>query len=286
MRLSIIGAGRVGQTFGRLAHEAGFSIGEVVCRTPASARRAAKFIGAGTAQTTANLELSPTDLILIATPDDQIATAVQAIQASGIRPAVVLHTSGALSSESLIPLKTKNISTGSLHPLQSFTSPRRSLKLIKQTYFCIEGDARARRVARRLVRAIGGRPFEIKTEMKSLYHAAAVLASGGVTTLSSVALDLLAHCGLKEKDAARVLLPLIEGTLTNIRAVGVSEALTGPIRRGDEGTVARNLQALRRIDRPALEIYRLLGERSLHLAEQAGTQKELLAQISKLLKGK
>ncbi len=286
MKLSIIGAGRVGQTLGRLAQEAGLAIGDVVCRNKASANRAVQFIGAGTPQAIAHLSLSPADLILIATPDDKIADAVEQIQASAITKTIALHTSGALSSEILTPLKDRNIVVGSCHPLQSFTSPRRRQALLDKTYFCIEGEARARRAARRLVKTIGGRPFEIKTEMKGLYHAAAVLTSGGVTTLLSVALDLLARCGLPEAEARKVLLPLVEGTLANIQALGAAQALTGPVRRGDRGTVEKNMRALGSVDKSALAIYRLLAERSLRLAEQAGTEKRLLAQINKLLNAK
>jgi predicted short-subunit dehydrogenase-like oxidoreductase (DUF2520 family) len=286
MKLSIIGAGRVGQTLGRLAREAGFEIRDVVCRSKGSANRAVQFIGAGTPQSIFKLSLSPTDLVLIATPDDKIEDAVRQIQSSAITNTIVLHTSGALSSEVLNRLKEKNIHVGSCHPLQSFTSPDHSLALIRKTYFCIEGDAKARRVARRFVKLIGAHAFEIKTEMKNLYHAAAVLSSGGVTTLLSMALELLVHCGLKEPEARKVLLPLVEGTLANIQTVGAAQALTGPIRRGDAGTVERNMRALNLVDKPALEIYRLLGQRSLRLVEQTRTDRQLLAQINTLLKAK
>lgn len=286
MRLSILGAGRVGQTLGRLARAAGFDIGDVVCRSKPSATRAVKFIGAGRPQYLANLSLSPTDLILIATPDDKIEDAVAQIQSSALKNAIALHTSGVLSSEILNPLKEKNIHTGSCHPLQSFTNPERNLARISETYFCIEGDRRALQMARRFVKSIGGRSFAIKTEMKSLYHAAAVLSSGGVTTLISVALDLLAHCGLNETQAREVLLPLVKGTLANVQALGVTQALTGPVRRGDAGTVERNMRALSSRDQSALEIYRLLAKRSLQLAEGAGTDKKLLAQINRVLQAK
>jgi predicted short-subunit dehydrogenase-like oxidoreductase (DUF2520 family) len=286
MKLSIIGAGRVGQTLGLLARLAGFEIGDIVCRSKLSAKRAVQFIGAGRPQPVSDIALSPTDLILIATPDDKIEDAVRQIQSNVITNTVVLHTSGALSSEILNPLKGKKVHVGSCHPLQSFTSSERNLALIRKTYFCIEGDAQALRLARRLVKSIGAHSFAIKTEMKGLYHAAAVLSSGGVTTLLSMALELLGHCGLKEAEARKVLLPLVEGTLANIQAVGAKQALTGPVRRGDVGTVRKNLRALQSIDKPALEIYRLLALRSLSLAEGAGTDKKLLAQINRLLKAK
>ncbi|MEW6126021.1 MAG: Rossmann-like and DUF2520 domain-containing protein [Acidobacteriota bacterium] len=283
MKLSIIGAGRVGQTLGRRARETGFEIIDVVCRTKASANRAVKFIGAGRAQAAAKARLSPTDLILIATPDDKIADAVAMIQTSPINKAIALHTSGASSSAILEPLKEKNILVGSCHPLQSFASPAQGLPLISQTYFCIEGEAAAVGAARRLVRAIGARYFEIKPEMKSLYHAAAVMSSGGVTALLAVAIDMLIRCGLPEKEARKILLPLVEGTLKNLQTVDAAQALTGPIRRGDMGTVERNLQALKAVDESAMEIYRLLAKRSLQLARQAGSDKKLLRRVQQVL---
>lgn len=283
MKISIIGAGRVGQTLGRLAHTVGYEIIDVVCRTSRSANRAVIFIGAGKAQSLARVVLSQTDIVFITTPDDQIAKAVELINQSSLKRAVALHTSGALSSEVLQPLKIHGFAVGSCHPLQSFASPNSGLSLIPQTYFCIEGDGRAVRQARRFVKAIGANHFEIAKEKKHLYHAAAVLASGGVTTLLSAALELLSHCGLSEREARRVLLPLAEGTIQNLAAVGAAKALTGPVRRGDAGTVRKNMQALADVDLALVEIYRLLTERSLTLAEEAGANEVLLDEVRKVL---
>jgi predicted short-subunit dehydrogenase-like oxidoreductase (DUF2520 family) len=140
------------------------------------------------------------------------------------------------------------------------------------------------RAARRLVKKIGAHHFEIPTEMKSLYHAAAVMASGGVTALVSISLEMLARCGLSEAQARRVLLPLVEGTVANIHAVGPARALTGPVRRGDAGTVTRNLHALAAVDASWREIYRQLAARGLVLAERAGLDRAALAELRRRLK--
>ncbi|HWP41771.1 MAG TPA: DUF2520 domain-containing protein, partial [Blastocatellia bacterium] len=176
-----------------------------------------------------------------------------------------LHTSGSLSSEVLRPLGAYRMSAGSCHPLQSFESPARAVALIKQSYFCIEGERRAAGAARRLVRSLGARYFEIPTEMKGLYHAAAVLASGGVVSLVSISLELFARCGLSPGESRRVLLPLIEGTVANVRAVGPARALTGPVRRSDTRTIQRNIDALAATDSRWLQIYMLLTERAIQL---------------------
>jgi predicted short-subunit dehydrogenase-like oxidoreductase (DUF2520 family) len=283
--LSIIGAGRVGQTIGQLAHTAGYEIVDVVCRSRASAQTAVTFIGAGIPRT-ARARLSPADVFFIATPDDRIADAVkQILKASRtIGGAVALHASGALASDVLDPLRAAKFAIGSCHPLQTFESPSRAIESVRGAYFCIEGEPRAVHAARQLVKKIDARHFEIPTEMKRLYHAAAVMASGGVTALVSISLEILARCGLGDAQARRVLLPLIEGTVANIRAVGPVRALTGPVRRGDAGTVARNLQALATVDASWQELYRQLAARGLILAARAKLSRAALAELRRLLK--
>ena len=285
MKISIIGAGRVGQTIGRLAREGGYEVIDVVCRSRRSAIAAVRFIGAGNPNTAARVHLSAADLILIATPDDKISEAVELVMknTSSIGRAVALHTSGAIASDVLAPLTARGLATGSCHPLQTFESPPRAHALAGRSYFCIEGEPRAVRAARRLVRAVGARYFEIPTEMKSLYHAAAVMASGGVVALLSISLELLERCGLSGVESKRVLMPLVEGTVANVRDVGAARALTGPVRRGDAGTVRRNMKAIADVSTDWLEIYRLLAARSLTLAERAKIDDESLDEVRKAL---
>jgi len=278
LRISIIGAGRVGRAIGRAAYLAGNEIGDVVCTSLSSAIAATRFIGAGTARESRDAALEPANLILISTQDDRIGMAVELVKrAAGLAnhpgwleskrryPVTVLHTSGALSSEVLRSLKPWGFVTGSCHPLQTFESARRSLATIKRSYFCIEGEPAAVRAARRLVRGIGGRFFEIPTAQKELYHAGAVLASGGLAALLSISLEILGRCGLSEEAAKRILFPLIEGTMANIQAVGPARAMTGPVRRGDEGTIKRNTRALSSVDQDWARIYKLLAKRSFTL---------------------
>ncbi|HKG20593.1 MAG TPA: DUF2520 domain-containing protein, partial [Blastocatellia bacterium] len=149
MRISIIGAGRVGRTLGRLAHRSGHEVGDVVCSSRRSARSAVVFIGAGAPHGESRARLSPAGLFLISTPDDRIMDAVELIGgAPGTGRPSALHTSGSLSSDVLSPLRERGFSIGSCHPLQTFPRPSRSEALVRSTYFCIEGDARAVRVAR------------------------------------------------------------------------------------------------------------------------------------------
>jgi predicted short-subunit dehydrogenase-like oxidoreductase (DUF2520 family) len=94
---------------------------------------------------------------------------------------------------------------------------------------------------------------------------------------------MLSGCGLSDAEAMRVLLPLVEGTIANVRAVGPARALTGPVRRGDAGTVERNMKAMEGLDQDWVEAYRLLARRSVELARRAGAEKEALKKVLSLL---
>ena len=277
LKLSIIGAGNVGRTLGLLAHKAGYEIVDVVCESKRTAASAVRFIGAGTPYAADSARLSPANVVLISTPDDRISNAVSLLRASWpAKAGVALHTSGAQSSDALASLRRHSFSVGSCHPLQTFPSAARGVRLVRQSYFCLEGDRGAVRAARSLVRRIGAKHFEIRSGTKSVYHSAAVLASGGVTALVSVSLDLLVACGLSEMQSRNVLLPLVEGTIRNIRADGPGRALTGPVARGDAGTLRANLDALGKIDADWRELYRLLSIRAVVLARQSGIPSDKL----------
>jgi predicted short-subunit dehydrogenase-like oxidoreductase (DUF2520 family) len=136
-------------------------------------------------------------------------------------------------------------------------------------YWSIEGDKTTLRVAKTIVSDLGGKSFSIRSEDKPLYHAAAVMAAGNVVALFDVALEMLVECGLTRKTARSVLLPLIASTVHNLETRDPAEALTGTFARGDVETVKRHLAALKNKDlADALELYRLLGRRSLKLTKK------------------
>lgn len=259
--VSIIGTGRLGTALALALAAQGYEIGALVSRRRKSARRVI------TLKELANRP--PSDLLLIATPDDQITRVAAALAGLNwnldTKKPIVLHTSGALSSDVLTPLRRRNWSAGSLHPLVSVSEPRAGARLLRGAFWCVEGDKRAVRVAKSLVRDLDGKSFSISSENKPLYHAAAVMASGNVTALFDVALEMLGKCGLNRKQAQQALLPLLASAVRNLENLDPARALTGTFARGDLETVKRHLNALKH-NKPALEIYRLLGLRSLDLA--------------------
>jgi predicted short-subunit dehydrogenase-like oxidoreductase (DUF2520 family) len=295
--LSIIGAGRMGTALALALSARGYRIEAVVARRQAHARRAAELVGTQPLiLTSAQLDQLPnSDILFITTPDDTVESVAAQIAATltlrnaksqrEIRPRTALHASGALSSNALHNLRDVGFATGSLHPLVSVSDSVQGALNLRSAFFCIEGESAAQRVARSLVRSLGAQSFSINTQDKALYHAAAVMASGHVTALFDIATEMLARCGLNERRARRVLLPLLRSTLENLYASDPAHALTGTFARADSATVRKHLAALRSSEmRDALAAYTLLGLRSLRLAKAAGASSGALREIERLLK--
>jgi predicted short-subunit dehydrogenase-like oxidoreductase (DUF2520 family) len=208
------------------------------------------------------------DLFLITVPDDQIASVARELsEINADRKLTALHTSGALSSEVLAPLREKGWHTGSIHPLMSVSAVHDAS--LEGAYWSIEGDRSALRLGKQIVRDLGGKSFSIRAEDKPLYHAAAVMVSGNVVALFDVALEMLGECGLDRKTARAVLLPLIASTVRSLQTKTPEESLTGTFSRGDVETVKRHLASLKNKElAEALDLYRLLGQRSLKLTKE------------------
>lgn len=232
------------------------------------------------------MELPATDLIIIATPDDVIEEIAGRLASSGSGEwqRTVLHTSGALSSEVLAPLAKAEFQTGSMHPLVSISDPISGSEALGGCFYCLEGTRKARQLAESIVHDLGGSSFTIKPESKALYHAAAVMASPHLVALFDLATEMLAACGLGRRNAQKVLAPLLDSTINNLKASNPEKALTGTFARGDIATVRKHLKALSGKElAQALEVYKLLGLRSVQLAEKNGREAQLLDQIRKLL---
>ena len=267
--LSIVGTGRLGTTLALALRGKGYSIQTLVAHSARSARRAAALLNADVQVLAAKQlrEVRAADLFLITTPDDQIAGVAEELSNLILPKAVALHTSGALSAAVLAPLSEKGWHTGSIHPLISVSDTTEGRAALEGAFWSVEGDTAALRVGKSIVRDLGGQSFSIRSEDKPLYHAAAVMASGNVVALFDVALEMLGQCGLTRKTARSILLPLIASTVHNLETKDPKQALTGTFARGDLETVKRHLAALKD-NKDALELYRLLGKRSLKLTKE------------------
>jgi predicted short-subunit dehydrogenase-like oxidoreductase (DUF2520 family) len=289
--ISIIGAGRLGQALAIALQSTGYPIVALVARSRQKAEKAAALIVDARPQPRALggnqlAELPPTELVIIATPDDAIQETGQKLSKlwSGEARRTALHTSGALSSGALAPLSERGFQTGSIHPLVSISDPVSGAEALRGAFYCLEGTRKAQSLAETIVRDLGGTSFTIKPESKALYHAAAVMASPHLTALFDLATEMLAACGLTKSKAQKVLAPLLESTVNNLKTSNPQQALTGTFARGDVATVRRHLQALSSKEfAEALGVYKLLGLHSLRLAEKNGLDRQLAEQIRKLL---
>ena len=307
VRIAIIGSGRLGTALGRALGRAGYRVEIVVTRRAAQARKAARLIGSGVLSLTPGQlgrltaeqldRLNHCDLILIATPDNVIGLAAAQLTAllkagretsSDKAPVqrAALHTSGALSSETLNPLREAGFAIGSLHPLVSVSDPVLGAELLRHAFFCVEGDRLAVRRARSIARDLSGQSFTIDARKKGLYHASAVTSSGHLVALFDIALEMLTRCGLPPRRARQVLLPLVKSTIANLSTKPPARALTGTFARGDFATVSRHLAAIESEQlRDALAAYLLLGARSVRLGRKATANASELNKIDKLLRG-
>ncbi|MBI3146817.1 MAG: DUF2520 domain-containing protein [Pseudogulbenkiania sp.] len=264
-RLSIIGAGRLGRTLGRLAHGAGYRVIDVLCRDQAHAQQAVAFIGGGRAVTSV-AQLIPAELYLLAVPDAAIADTAQSLADARVVPAgaLVFHASGAGETSLLAPLVEKGVRIGSLHPAFSFAEPARAVSAFGGTLCALEGEEGVCAELERLAEALGGRPFRLAPDGKAAYHAALSMASNFLVTLNELALNVAAQAGIEPAVASQLIGGLMRQTLDNVLALGPAAALTGPIVRGDAGTVARHLAVID--DGLCAEAYRAMGKATLRLA--------------------
>ena len=268
---AIIGAGMVGTAIGFLLKKAGYNIIAISDKSPAALKRALPYTG-GKAFRKPREAIQEADCILIITPDDAISSACQDIAlCPAIKGKFVFHMSGAGDLDLLDSAKKAGAAVGSIHPLQSFSSIDQAIKNIPGSYFGITADKKARLPAKIIIRNLGGIPLIISSDQKPLYHAAACFASNYLVSLMNVVESIYQAIGLNEKDAKKAYLPLVYGSLKNIENSGSIHSLTGPIARGDFGTIKKHISAINNNLPQFSSLYSSLGLIAVKVAKQKGT---------------
>jgi predicted short-subunit dehydrogenase-like oxidoreductase (DUF2520 family) len=268
--VGIIGAGAVGTALGVAISRAGWPVTALASRDAQRRERFAGLVPGVRAFVEPGAILEEVELVVLSVPDDAIPAVVDSMRLYGGQ--TMVHTSGALGAEVLTPALAAGSHIGAFHPLVSFTSDvERSVAGIDGATIAIEGDEAILGLLADLAEAIGGVPVRLPPGAKAAYHAAAVMASGGLIALLDAIVSLGAAAGLDERGAVAIYGRLMEQTLANARAVGVAAALTGPIVRGDAGTVEAHLEALRRLAPGVVELYKAAARRELDIAEARRT---------------
>jgi predicted short-subunit dehydrogenase-like oxidoreductase (DUF2520 family) len=231
-------------------------------------------------------QMAPADLYLIGTPDDRLSAACRDLAASSLLATgnIVFHLSGATRSSELGDAVDAGALIASVHPVKSFADPSMSVQSFTGTCCGAEGTPAAVEILSRAFEAIGGRMFTIDPEHKEIYHAASVFSCNYVTALLEVGLQAYVKAGIARSTAFEIVEPIVRETIDNLIKMDTTAALTGPIARGDHGTVEKQLEALARWDPGYAELYKRLGAVALTLSRQQGTASEkAIASLSHLL---
>lgn len=272
MRVGIIGAGAVGTGVGLLLKRRNYDIVGVASRTAASAKTAAERLQCPVYDRPEEVARAA-DIVFITTSDQAIAPVAEVIARKGgfRKGQTVIHMSGSLTSAVLAPARAAGASVLSLHPLQSCADPDRAVANLPGSVFSLEGDSKALPLGQQLIKDLGGDYFNINPQDKVLYHAAACVASNYLVSIVDISCRLMREAGMKPEQVMGALNPLVAGTLKNIAEKGVPDALTGPIARGDVGTVKDHLHAIDTALPELSEIYRALGRYTVGTAGRKGS---------------
>ncbi|MBI2907254.1 MAG: DUF2520 domain-containing protein [Chloroflexi bacterium] len=281
-KIGFIGAGTVGTALAVRLKEKGHQVVAVASRTRASAKKLADRVGCQALDTPQDVA-DATDIVFITTPDDSIP--VVASQVGWHFGQSVLHCSGVDSLDVLEPARTAGARVGGFHPLQSFASIDHAIQNLPGSTFALEAEPPLLDTLQAMAEALGGDWVRLGAGDKVLYHAAAVMACNYFVTLVKLATDLWKNFGADTVEATKALLPLLKGTLNNIENVGIPNCLTGPIARGDLGTIRMHLEALEARAPELLDIYQQLGSQTVPISLAKGRiDKEKAEEMIALLK--
>ena len=292
--IAIVGAGSLATFLASALNDAGFTITEIIARDTPQSRRHARALAArvGARTVTTRSAVLDTTLLWFCVPDREIrgsasalaghlSTLAAAHKKNRVQSKVpskvrfAFHSSGALLSRELEPLRKAGIAVASVHPLMTFVAGTHPS--LTGVPFAMEGDHAATQVARQIIRKLEGESFLLPTARKAAYHAWATLTSPLLLAFLVTLEEAARAAGFTRKDARRKSLPIIRQTLANYSRLGPAKSFSGPLIRGDAGTVAKHLAALKKHPGPR-EVYVALARaalRGLPVKNRAGLRRLL-----------
>jgi len=280
INLCVIGAGRVGTTVSYTLAEKelpNIKLKAISSRSMESLNRAKKILGskaAGVIFTRENSKAAAlANCILICTPDDVINSVCSDIfkdKSKDFKNYYAIHFSGSKSLEVLNSARAAGAEIASIHPLKSFASIEEAIKSLPGTIFGITySSTESKKMAEFLVKSLGGGIIEVENNKKPLYHAAACVASNYLVTLINYAVLIHKKMGIKPEDSLKGLMGLVEDTVSNIKKMGTEKSLTGPIARGDVGTIKEHVKSFNEFfSKEDSALYRMMGIETSKIAHQ------------------
>jgi predicted short-subunit dehydrogenase-like oxidoreductase (DUF2520 family) len=269
LKTGFIGAGKVGTALAVLLNRKGYMVAAVYDHTQSTAERFHSLVDGCQVMDNSQQVAKAADLVFITTPDgaiEQVASQTKWTQGQS-----VVHCSGADSTAILKKAREDGANVGVFHPLQTFAGVQQAIENIPGTTFAIEAEEPLRTTLKEMAQALGGSWIQIKAEDKAAYHAAAVFASNYFVTLVKMAADLWQTFEIPPDQAIKALLPLIRGTLHNIETIGLPQCLTGPVARGDIGTIRKHLNEISQKTPALLSAYKELSLQTIPIALAKGT---------------
>jgi predicted short-subunit dehydrogenase-like oxidoreductase (DUF2520 family) len=243
------------------------SVQDVLNRIPGTAKIACDFIGDGRSVEDIR-DMRSANLWMLAVPDSQIAAVAHAVASAseGYAVSTAFHCSGALGADQLAPLAALGWHTASAHPILSFATAEAACAQFANTPCALEGHPAARALLQDAFSAIGAQCFEVRSQDKLLYHAAAVFATNFLPVLQSVAEGAWRATGVPEALLPHLRASLLHNAVANITRLGPQGALTGPAARGDTAAIARQAAAVGAWDEKSGAAYVALSDLALRLA--------------------
>jgi len=271
-RIGFIGTGKVGTAFGVRLAEAGFPVVGAMDILPQESKGFADSITGCRVYNTAQELTDAMDFVFVTTPDDVIGQVAKEVKWN--KGQTVIHCSGANSTAVLAPAREAGCNVGCMHPCNTFASKQQSLENLVGSTFTLEAEEPVAADLKKFVEALNGRWMKLREQDKALYHASVCIACNFLYTLVDIAADLWKHFDLNPDDAVQAMMPILKGTLNNIENVGFPGCLTGPIARGDVGTIQKHLQALEEKQPEVVPLYKALGLRTIPIGIAKGTLSE------------
>lgn len=269
--VALIGAGAVASALAAALLDAGYEVAAVLSRTPAPAQALARRVGAPLAS--ADLaDLPPhVRLVVLCVPDAAVEPLAGALAAlpHPWRTTAVAHTAGALGTDVLAPLTHRGAAVFCFHPVQTF-APGAGAAAFHDIYIGLAGSPPAVAFGTAIADRLGARHVVIPDEARARYHLAASMASNFFVVLLALADEVLATTGIPRADARALVRPLVEATWANLRQGRPEDILTGPVARGDAGTVRAHLEALAEHLPHLVPTYGILAAEAVRVAARGG----------------